>query len=419
MQARLNASDPGAIDLFGQSVSIDADTAIVGAQADDHAGGTDAGSAYVFVHSGPTWSQPFKLTAPDAAAFDSFGYAVSISGDTAVVTAPFNDNAGGDAAGAAYVFLRDGGGTSWSQQAKLMASDGGAFDVFGTSCAIDGNTVVIGAQGDMSAYVFVRTGFPGREIWTQQAKLTELIPDEDSFGVSVSIAGDTVIVGASTNDHVGGINAGAAYVFVRSGTVWTQQAKLTAFDAAPNDQFGVSVSIAANTAIVGAHTDDYAGGVDAGSAYVFVRSGTVWSGQAKLIGSDTIANDNFGWSVSVAPSGNMAIVGANIHALPVGPGAGAAYTFVRPGGSGGTTWSQKTKITASDGAGGDQFGFGVSITRDTALIGAFSVNAGAPDAGAAYVVALGDNTCRVDINGDDLVNIDDLLNVINGWGVCP
>ena len=259
-EAKLTASDAAAGDLFGFSVAISGETAVVGALSDDTAAGTDAGSAYVFVRSGISWSQQAKLTASDAAAGDDFGESVAISGNTIVVGADLDDDAG-NFSGSAYVFVRSG--TSWSQQAKLTAGDAAAGDQFGFYVGISGETVVVGCLGDDSggteagaAYVFVRSGTS----WSQQQKLTASdAAAGDLFGFSVTIGGDTVVVGAPLDDTGAGSDAGSAYVFVRSGTSWSQQAKLTASDAAAGDQFGRNaVGISSDTVVVGAPFDDMA-----------------------------------------------------------------------------------------------------------------------------------------------------------------
>ena len=209
-----------------------------------------------------------KLTASDAAGGVLFGDSVAISGGTAVVDA-YRDDDGGNQSGSAYVFVRSGG--TWSEQTKLMASDAAADDYFGWSVAISGDTVVVGARLDNdggpfsgSAYVFVRSSGS----WSQQAKLTASdAAAEDQFGYSVAVSGDTAVVG-NRGDADGGLDSGSAYVFVRSGTTWSQQAKLTASDAAADDFFGDSVAVSGDTAVVGAPWDDDAG-LNSGSAYVF------------------------------------------------------------------------------------------------------------------------------------------------------
>jgi len=384
--AKLTALDAAFNDRFGNSVSISGDTAIVGAFGDDD-GGIVSGSAYVFTRSGTIWTQQAKLTASDAAASDFFGASVSLSGDTAIVGAHLDDD-GGDRSGSAYVFVKPAGGwVDSTQTAKLTASDATAFDFFGSSVSILGDTIIVGANGNDdagsnsgSAYVFVKPA-GGWADSTQTAKLTASdAAANDSFGDSVSILGDTAIVGADQTL----IDPGSAYVFVKPAGGWadsTQTAKLTASDAAADDKFGSSVSISGDTAIVGANSDDD-GGVSSGSAYVFVKLAGGWADStqtAKLTALDATAGDRFGNSVSI--SGNIAIVGAFGDGDKDFAQSGSAYVFVKP--AGGWTDSPHTaKLTASDAAAGDFFGASVSISGDTAIVGADEVLAGS---GSAYV----------------------------------
>jgi autotransporter-associated beta strand protein len=318
-----------------------------------------------------------KLTALDAAQFDQFGWVVSISDDTAVIGAFGNSDAGG-ASGSAYVFVRaPGPGGAWTQQAKLTASDAASNDLFGFSVSLSGDTAVIGAVGDNSstgsAYVFVRSA----GVWTQQAKLTASdAAAGDSFGGSVAISGNTVIIGASSDDDVP-FNSGSAYVFVRSGTTWSQQAKLTAPDPAGGDLFGHPVAISGDTAVISIVNDDD-GGTNAGSVRVFVRSGTAWSQQAKLLAADAAASDEFGYSVSI--SNDTVVVGARSDDDP-GGGSGSAYVFVRSG----STWTQQAKLTALDAAGGDFFGAAVSVADDLAVVGSVGDDDDGTNSGAAYL----------------------------------
>ena len=333
LQAKLTASDGAAFDLFGASVDVDGDTAVVGAYGDDTRGGGDAGSAYVFTRTGTTWTQQAKLTASDGAAFDYFGFSVDVDGDTVVVGAPDDGDdttPAGAYAGLAYVFTRTG--TTWTQQAKLTASDGAASDNFGYSVAVSGDTAVVGAHNDDtrggvdagSAYVFTRTG----TTWTQQAKLTASDGAEgDFFGVSVAVDGDTAVVGAYGDDTRAGTDRGSAAVFVRAGTAWALQAKLTTSDGAAGDYFGASVAVSGDTAVVGAYFDGTRGGVDAGSAYVFTRTGTTWALQAKLTAPDGAQSDYFGLSVAV--DGDIAVVGAPGDDTRSGVDAGSAYAYSR------------------------------------------------------------------------------------------
>ena len=393
---RLLASDAAAHDHFGFSAALSGDTAVIGAWSDDHAAGNGAGSAYVFIRSNGVWKQQAKLTASDAATDDYFGLSVAISGDTAVIGAPWNDHAGGIDAGAAYVFTRSHG--FWFQQAKLTASDAADYDIFGYSVAISGDTVVIGAYGDDprggdsagSAYVFVRSG----ETWIEQAKLIAAdAAAYDEFGVCVAVSGDTAVVGAWLDDCEA-IDTGSAYVFARSGEVWTQQAKLTASDAEAGDQFGSSVAVSGETVVVGAIYDDHDSLTDAGSAYVFVRSGGVWSEQAKLTASDAAASDEFG--VSVAVWGDSAVVGAWLDDDFGGTNAGSPYLFVRAG----DVWTEQAKLTASDSKGRDYFGESVALSGNTAVIGATCADHDEnTDAGSAYVFELNCQGVCCDPNG--------------------
>jgi hypothetical protein len=408
-QSKLTASDAAAGDQFGWSVSVSDDTAIIGAYQDEDSG-ADSGSAYIYTRSGGVWIQQQKLTASDAAASDQFGNSVSVYGDTAIVGSFFDDDAG-SASGSAYVFTRTGG--VWTQQAKLTASDAAAGDQFGNSVSVSGDTAIVGASGDDdggsgsgSAYVFTRSG----GVWTQQQKLTASdAAAGDAFGRSISISGDTAIVGAS-RDNDAGSDSGSAYVFTRTGGVWTQQAKLTASDAAASDQFGNSVSVSGETAIVGAFFNDHAGGADAGAAYVFTRAGGVWTQQQKLTASDAAANDQFGNSVSV--TGNTVLIGSWLDA-DAAFASGAAYVFRRSGG----VWTQQQNITASDAAAGDTFGVSVSVSGDTAIVGSYFDDDAGGNSGSAYIFDL--NDCNLNGVPDDCESDTDGDGVIDDCDNCP
>jgi hypothetical protein len=397
-QAKLQSADIAAGDTFGYSVSIsnDGNTAIAGAWGEDTTA-SRAGSVYIFTRSGTTWTQQAKLQASDAATNNFLGWSVSISddGNTAIAGArsadhdPWVTNSG-----AAYIFTRSG--ITWSQQAKLEASDIEADDSFGWSVSIsgDGDTVIIGAPDEDislpneynsgSAYIFTRSGTS----WSQQAKIRSTdIATQDQFGYSVSISndGDTAIIGAHYEDPIP-FNSGAAYIFTRSGTNWSQQAKLVASDAANGDQFGKSVYISGdgNTAISGAYLEDTTAS-NAGSAYIFTRSGASWSQQAKIQAEDADASDAFGQTVSISNDGNTAVISATADE-EAGAGAGSAYIFTRSG----TTWSQQSKIIGSDAEAGDDFGRGVSISGDgyTVIIGAPYEDTNGSSAGSVYIFTI-------------------------------
>jgi len=393
-------------------------------------------------------AQQAYLKPSNTEADDEFGSAVAVFDDTVVVGAFREDSAAtgvdGDQSdnnasqsGAAYIFVRDG--TNWSQQAYLKASNTEAFDSFGVSVAIDGDTIVVGANGEDSgatgvngdesdngapssgaAYVFVRTGSD----WAQEAYLKASNPDTmDLFGLT-TIWNDTIVVAApwerSSATGVDGDQsdnsaflAGAAYVFVRSGTTWSQQAYLKASNAEAGDFFGRSASLWADTLVIGAPQEDSdANGVNgdetdnsaawAGAAYVFTRSGSTWSQQAYLKASNSDANDVFGLSVSMF--NETAVIGAPVEkSAATGVGgdesdnsenaAGAAYVFFRTG----TTWSQQAYIKASNTERLDEFGSSVALAGDLIAISAPGEDSNATgvdgdqsdnsalQAGAAYV----------------------------------
>ncbi|MEZ5463692.1 MAG: FG-GAP repeat protein [Lysobacteraceae bacterium] len=349
-----------------------------------------AGAAYVFVRSGNTWSLQAYLKASNTNAGDFFGGSVAVSGDTVVVgaigeksaTAGVNGNQAdnsANSAGAAYVFVRTG--NAWSQQAYLKASNTGTFDSFGRAVAISGDTVVVGASGEDSgttgvngnqadnsvnlagaAYVFVRTG----NNWSQQAYLKASNSGvADYFGSAVAVSGDVVVIGAfEENSAATGVNgnqadnstlgAGAAYVFVRGNNGWFQQAYLKASNSGEGDYFGSSVAVSGDTVVVGASSEDSASSgmngnqasnsaVGAGAAYVFARIGRlggVWTQQAYVKASNTDAEDRLGYSVAV--SGDLVVAGAfQEDSFDTGVNgnqldntmqdAGAAYVFSVPG----------------------------------------------------------------------------------------
>ncbi|MBW3589708.1 MAG: FG-GAP repeat protein [Actinobacteria bacterium] len=298
-----------------------------------------------------------KLTASDGTALGHFGNHVAVSGDTAVVGAPHPHVHVG--AGAAYVFTRVG--DTWIEQAKLTASDAAARDRFGWSVAISGDTIVVSALWDDvginedqgSAYVFTKNA--GK--WTEQAKLTasDGVP-LDQFGFSVAVSGDDVIVGAkSLGEEFGVPPQGSAYVFARAGGTWTEQVKLTPSDGVVGNGFGFRVGLDGDTAVVGAVSDNG----DRGSAYVFTRTGGTWTQQKKLTASDGEPGDEFGFWVSVA--GDTVVVGD-----PSDNGQGSAYVFTRTGGD----WTEQKILIASDGAQGDYFGRSVAVSGDTVVVGA-------------------------------------------------
>ncbi len=386
-------------DDLGYSVSVDGNTAVVGASGDEN----NRGSAYVFTYDGGAWIETAKLAPTDGKANEYFGHSVSVDGNTVVVSsiyvayvftydggtwtetarlAPdinpdanfwtglasvavsdgtivvsaFGDE---DDRGLVYVFTYDG--ERWAETVKLVAFDGEAYDFFGYSVSVDDRTIVVGAQGDDrrrgSAYVFTYDG----EIWAEAVKLVASDGEAyDLFGQSVSISDSTIVVGAPRDGDNGRLS-GAVYVFTYDGGMWTETAKLTASDGEAYDYFGHSVSVDGGTIAVGTDRDADSGR-RSGSAYVFAYDGGMWAETIKLTASDGEAYDYLGHSISV--SDGTIIVGAfgdeNYR--------GSAYVFTHDGGM----WAETAKLIAADGNGyvSDDFGHSLSMDGRTIVVGA-------------------------------------------------
>ena len=376
-ESGLIASDAAKNDRFGVSVAVDNDTAVVGAfqPTYDDSGVTISrpGAAYVYTKdSNGAWSQQAKLTASDGADGDEFGISVAVDGDTVVV------GARGDVSktGAIYVFTKpsDGDWTSTITETKLTATGGAADDLFGASVALYGGTIVVGAPGAGSAYVFTRNSETGE--WSQVAKLTASNAGaDDLFGNSVAVDDDTIAVGAYGKDGNSLADSGLVYVFVKSGGVaWattTETVQLRASDRAANDNFGRSVAVGSSTIVVGASGDRNAADLSTGSAYVFTEPDTGWANSAgietaKLTASDAAYTDQFGRSVAVY--GDTIVVGAHQNDDD-GPDSGSIYVFIKPT-NGWTDTAGTVKLTASNAATGDRFGIALALDGDTALVAA-------------------------------------------------
>jgi len=372
--AILTAADPGYGKNLGHSVALSGDTILVGSP-DDDPGGVLSGSAWVFVRTGPGWRRQAKLIAPDASVNDRLGIAVDIVDETAVIGAPGDADAGPNS-GSVYVFVRHG--AEWSMQAKLTAPDAAVADGFGRAVAISDDTVLVGSPGDDvggsatgSAYVFARHGTS----WSFQDKLTAAgATMGDNFGHSVALERSTAVVGSRRDNAPD--NDSLARVFVRDEAEWSQQAELptgpVAF-LAPE----TSVSISGETVVVGS-PQGYAPFAVAGAALVFVRHGVTWSLQAKLNASDFESGGQFGASVSI--DGNELVVGAPLTDSAA-VNAGSAYRFIRNG----THWIEREKLLSSDLAFQDHFGQSVALSASTLAVGAPNAGTDNPFEGAAYV----------------------------------
>ena len=370
--------------LFGGAVSISGDTAIVGRDMYNR-----RGSAYIFRrNSSGAWSQAQEISAGDGSSRDLFGYSVAISGDAAIVGA-FGVDRG---AGAAYIFEKNSDGT-WAQTQRLTADTGitvvyaparqpangksgplaatsnserGDGDWYGVSVAISGDTAMAGVplgglltQRVVAGKVYVYEKNSEGE-WMRAAVLTASDGAEgDYFGGSVTIQGDTAVIGAYKDDG----ERGSAYVFEKNSSgAWTQTQKLTAGDRDPSDSFGGSAAISGNTIIVGADEYNFNRDHGAGAAYVFEKNSSgVWAQTQKLTASDAATNDYFGGSVAI--SGNIALIGA----MRDDSRTGSAYVF-KKNSSG--AWAQTQKLTASDAAAGGLFGYAAAISGTAAIVGA-------------------------------------------------
>ena len=362
-QQELVASDAAELDEFGRAVALTTDRALVGAYGESNA----RGAAYVFVRNGNGWTEEQKLVASDGVELDKLGYAIAIAGDRVLVGA-YGASAN---RGAAYVFVRSG--ASWIEEQKLVANDGVAGDNFGWSVSLTADRALVGATGRDTArgaaYVFVRSG----NSWTEEQTLDA--PDgaeSDNFGYSVALSADQTadraLVGAPGRDNF----RGAAHVFVRIGGAWAEEQDLVTKDGTDFDQLGNAVSLAGNRALVGAYWKNDL----AGAAYLFVRGGVAqdppWSEEQVLVASDGADGDRFAGAISLAA--DRALIGA------LGPGV--AYVFARTGSS----WSQEQRLVPSGVPSFDLFGWSVALTEDRALVGASYTD---QLRGAAYVYALG------------------------------
>jgi hypothetical protein len=416
-QTYLKASNTQSGDWFGSAVGVSGNTLVVGARQEDSgapgigASQTDnsapeSGAVYVYTHSAGALTQQAYLKGSNPQANDRFGYRVDLEGDTLVVGAPLEDRTG-----TVYVFTLTGG--VWRQQAALKASNARAGDWFGSSVALSGDTLVVGArfedsgatgingnQADASApdsgaaYVFTRAG----DRWSQQAYLkASNTRAGDQFGFSVDISANTIVVGGRFEDSgATGINgdqadlsapdSGAAYVFTRIGDSWTQEAYVKASNTGAGDAFGNEVAVAGDTFLVGAPFEDSAAtGVegnqadnsipDSGAAYFFTRRGGMWTQEAYLKASNPGTGDTFGFHVAMTPTTlAMASVWEDSAAIGINgnqsdnsaPDSGAGYVFTQKDGM----WSQLAYLKASNTGAGNWFAGSLAVNATTVVVGA-------------------------------------------------
>ena len=374
VETKLSSPNPQTGDEFGRAVAIQGNIAVVGAP--NAASGT--GAAYVFQKTTTGWQFAQQLPANPSPA-SSFGASVAIDGDRIVVGAPNDENVD-IGAGAAYVFVHAPG--KWTPEAKLIGSENSAFDNFGISVAIKGDTIVCGAFGNSdlnqtevgSAYVFRRVA----GLWNQEQELTA--SDGASlarFGLSVAMNEDNIAVGADGDAELG-FFSGAVYVFTFDGSNWIQQQKLHAHDAQASASFGFHLAMSGNTIVVGA-PQDHVGNHTLGAAYIFTHGSQGWLQDRKLVAKDSDTFDGFGLRVAISDD---TIAVGSVFDSDAALSGGAAYVYKRNGQSG---WSLQEKLFASDAAQNDAFGCAVAVSNNTVLVGALGRSDVAQNAGAAYV----------------------------------
>ncbi len=394
----------------GNAVAISGNTMVVGAQFDPTTA-SQAGAAFVYVLTGGTWTQQAKLLASDGVTLDKFGSSVAISGDTIVVGA-FNDDAPLSNSGSAYVFVRTG--TTWTPQQKITAADGTADDQFGISVAVSADEIAVGANhADLpsnsesgAVYVFLRSG----TVWAQTQRLSPSLDVllGDHFGDSVAISGSKLAIGAS-GDDTPFTSAGAVYVFLDTSTAtYSLQQKLTISTGANGDNFGKSVAIEGNTLVGGALQYSAVVGQPAfGAAYIYEFDGATWNSQGRIVAADGASVDRFGYSVAV--SNNVVAVGAREDDTAAGPDAGSAYIFTRSG----VTWTQQQKIGPTDTFNGDRFGVSVALSFGNLVVGAAEKALTTPNGQGAVYYFTQINKTRFDFDGDGKSDIS-IFRPING-----
>jgi FG-GAP repeat len=395
-EVQLLAPDGATWDDFSYGVALEGDTAVVGAPGDT-AGGIWSGSVYVFVRSAGNWALAAKLLPADQRSQQRFGESVALSGDTLVVGAP-GDDEHGKGAGATYVFV--GSGSSWSQEAKLSASNATAYQEYGSAVAVEGDRAVVGAptwasmiDGAGWAFVYDRVG----ATWSEVAVLEPGDPeDNDLFGYSVAVQGGRVAVGAPFAD----VENGATYVFTEAGGVWAQTEKIKPADLQYASWFGTSLAFEGAWLVVGAMGRSEAG-YGAGAAYLYEDAGGAWQERAKLLAGDSDFDDRFGWTVAM--SQGRVLVGAPWEDGDCGYDCkrGKTYLFEDLGGG----WGQVDAFVSSDQGDLDFFGAALAADGDTALCGAFNHDGPANNMGAAYVYRfepVGSTYCVANANSSGL-----------------
>lgn len=357
------ADETGAAgDRFGSKVSISGNYAITGASLDDIGVNADQGSASIYQHNGSNWVLMQKITDATGAAGDNFGSAVSISGNYAIVGAYLDDVGANTDQGSASIYRYNG--STWVLMQKITDATGAPGDAFGISVSISGNYAITGSAGDDvgavlnqgSASVYQYNGTN----WILMNKITDASgAADDFFGATVSISNNYVIVGSYLDDVGANTDQGSASFYQYNGSNWVFMQKQPDATGAANDNFGLSVSISGNYAIVGAWLDDGVGGLRQGSASIYQYNGTNWVLMNKLTDAAGAAYDYFGSAVCI--SGNYAIVGAQQDDVAPGIDQGSAAIYQRVG----LGWVKLQFTSDPSGSALDTFGFATAIDGTT------------------------------------------------------
>ena len=379
-QVKVMSDDGKSEDFFGYSVAIDKGVALVGAYKVDVEDSKDAGAAYVYVKTQDGWQQQAKLTAKPSYPDDTLGGNVALKNGIALLGAR-NSDLKEKNAGAVFVFKNKN--DKWVQTQVLTAIDANKDDAYGQSIALTESFLVIGAPHSDSphtnsgaVYVYNRKD----NQWQFHSKLTADDGAEgDLFGISVAIDGNSLLVGADLHDETAE-NAGAVYAYVFEDNQWHKQAKLLASDSGKTDIFGVRVALSGDTALISARRDDIEGvGIDAGSAYIFERSNGLWKQTDKLTAPDGSADDRFGRGVALTT--NLAVISA-MHSDASASNQGALYVYEKQNGK----WRFKYRALANDAAEDDKFGWNVALHENLAIVGTPYSDDNGTESGSAYIL---------------------------------
>ena len=391
---KLAVSNTGQYAQFGISVAIDENVVLIGAPGHDVDGNESAGAAYIFTYNTTTglYDQKARLVAPDAEAAESFGNSVSIDKDTVVIGNKY-DNVGWQTYyqhyGSAYVFTKPPAGwEDTSQSAKLIPTSRREEQQFGHTVAVNGNTVMVGTPWDSdgsylthkmgSVFHYEKPVTGWQQMDDQTERYTTYI-QEDNFGISIAMSGDILVVGPPYHDSYGISNTGAVYIYKRNAVsgLYDQQAKLT-LSSGVSEGFGSSVAVSGDTVVVGASYHDANNNINSGAVYLFQKPDTGWNDMNESVKFTALSGEEDDWfGDSVAIDGDTVIVGAHGDD-DSGSTSGSAYLFEKPL-TGWITMTETIKFHASDGYAYNAFGRSVAIDKNSVVVGAGNLN------GAAYI----------------------------------